>query len=96
MGAGGDLNIFRWFVPGVGVQSNDFHNMHTEIDNPDSVSWTGLEAVTRAFAKIIDEVNKLSLADLQRPEENPTDTRQSLIPAHCTAWIKDPSADCTP
>jgi hypothetical protein len=96
VGAGGDLNIFRWFVPGVGVQSNDFHNMHTEIDNPDSVSWTGLEAVTRAFAKIIDEVNKLSLADLQRPEENPTDTRQSLIPAHCTAWIKDPSADCTP
>ena len=31
--------------------------------------WTGLEATTRAYAKIIDEVNKLPLSDLQRPEE---------------------------
>jgi hypothetical protein len=33
------------------------------------VPWTGLEATTRAYAKIIDEVNKLALSDLQRPEE---------------------------
>ena len=31
--------------------------------------WTGLEASTRAFAKIIDEVNRLPLAALKRPEE---------------------------
>ena len=35
----------------------------------DTVPWTGLEATTRAYAKIIDEVNKLALTDLQRPEE---------------------------
>jgi hypothetical protein len=36
--------------------------------NRDTVPWTGLEATTRAYAKIIDEVNKLPLSDLQRPE----------------------------
>jgi len=33
------------------------------------VPWTGLEATTRAYAKIVDEVNKLPLSALQRPEE---------------------------
>ena len=33
------------------------------------VPWTGLEATTRAFAKVIDEVNKHPLSDFQRPEE---------------------------
>jgi len=33
------------------------------------VPWTGLEAATRAFAKIIDDVNKLPLSTFQRPEE---------------------------
>ena len=32
------------------------------------VPWTGLEAVTRAYAKVIDEVNKLPLSALQRPD----------------------------
>ena len=30
--------------------------------------WTGLEVSTRAYAKIIDEVNKLPLSTFQRPE----------------------------
>jgi hypothetical protein len=33
------------------------------------VPWTGLEASTRAFAKIVDEVNRLPLEALQRPED---------------------------
>jgi len=33
------------------------------------VPWTGLEATTRAFANIIDNVNKLPLSIFQRPEE---------------------------
>jgi hypothetical protein len=33
------------------------------------VPWTGLEATTHAYAKIIDEVNWLPLSDLQRLEE---------------------------
>ena len=31
--------------------------------------WTGLEATMRADARIIDDVNKLALTYLQRPEE---------------------------
>ena len=33
------------------------------------MSSTEFVATTRAYAKIIDEVNKLQLSDLQRPEE---------------------------
>ena len=38
-------------------------------ETADTVPWTGLEATTRAYAKIVDEVNKLPLSDLQRPEQ---------------------------
>ena len=36
-----------------------------------TVPWTGLEAITRAYAMIIDGVNTLDLKDLQRAPENP-------------------------
>ncbi len=53
-----------------GVATSDFyHYFHTDQETPETVPWTGLEASTRAYARIIDEVNKLELADLQRPEE---------------------------
>ena len=95
---GGDLGRFYWFVPGVVAQSNDFVNMHTEADTPENVSWTALEAATRAYAKIIDDVNKLPLKDLQIPETadpNAPGTPQGYISlAHCEAWIKDSSASC--
>ena len=80
---------------GVTVESNDFDNMHTEADTPETVAWTGLEAMTRAYAKIIDEVNKIPLKDLQRPEDT-AHARTNLLPAHCEAWIADSSASCTP
>jgi hypothetical protein len=95
----GDLGRFYWFLPGVVAQSNDFVNMHTEADTPENVSWTALEGATRAYAKIIDDVNKLPLKDLQRPE--PADPNAPGTPAgylslaHCEAWIKDSSAVCT-
>jgi Peptidase family M28 len=89
---GGDLGPFRGFLPGVVVQSNDFIYMHTSGDNPDTIPWSGLEAATRAYAKIIDEVNKLPLSDLQRPPEGPYTPRIDL--ADCEAWIKDSSATC--
>jgi len=65
----GDLGRFYRLVPGLDSQSNDFFFFHTDANTPDTVPWTGLEAVTRAYAKIIDQVNKLDLKDLQRPEE---------------------------
>jgi len=63
----GDLGAFFRGVPGVAT-SEFYHYFHTDHETPDAVPWTGLEATTRAYAKIIDEVNKLALSDLQRPE----------------------------
>ena len=95
----GDLGRFYWFLPGVVAQSNDFIEMHTTRDTPDDVLPTGLEAVTRAYAKIVDEVNKLPLKDLQRPaspDPNPPDPLESnLTLADCVAWIRDSSLGCT-
>ena len=62
----GDMGRFAGLVPGVVAQTNDFFYMHTDANTPETVPWTALEAVTRAYAKIIDQVNKLDLKDLQR------------------------------
>lgn len=96
----GDLGRFYWFLPGLVAQSNDFVAMHTTDDTPDDVPWTGLEAVTRAYAKIIDEVNTLALADLQRPataDPNAPDTPAGYLSlARCAAWVGDSSKPCVP
>jgi hypothetical protein len=64
----GDLGRLFRFTPG--VATSDFHHyFHTDRETPATVPWTGLEATTRAYARIIDEVNKLPLATFQRPEE---------------------------
>ena len=88
----GDILPFAGFLPGVVIQSNDFMSMHTSEDSPANVAPTGLEAATRAYARIIDEVNKLPLSDLQRPPE-PRTPRIDF--ASCQAWVKDSSAACT-
>ena len=64
----GDLGRLYRFTPGVAT-SEFFHYFHTDRETPETVPWTGLQATTRAYAKIIDEVNKLPLSTLQRPEE---------------------------
>jgi hypothetical protein len=64
----GDLGRFFRFVPG--VDAGDFNMyFHTDQETPETVPWTGLEASTRAYARIIDGVNDLDLHDLQRPPE---------------------------
>jgi hypothetical protein len=64
----GDLGRFFRFVPG--VDAGDFNMyFHTDAETPETVPWTGLEASTRAYARIIDGVNGLELKDLQRPPE---------------------------
>jgi hypothetical protein len=68
-----DLRRSFRFVPG--VDPGDFNMyFHTDGETPETVPWTGLEASTRAYAKIIDSVNKLPLVDL-RPEERPRGRR---------------------
>ncbi len=64
----GDLGRLYRFVPGVAT-SDFYHYFHTDLETPETVPWTGLEASTRAYVRIIDEVNKLDLSVLQRPEE---------------------------
>jgi hypothetical protein len=64
-----DMSSFFRFLPG--IDTSEFHHyFHTDLETPQTVPWTGLEASTRAYAKIIDEVNKLPLATFQRPEES--------------------------
>jgi peptidase M28-like protein len=64
----GDLGRLYRFTPGVAT-SEFFHYFHTDRETPDTVPWTGLHATTRAYARIIDEVNKQPLSAFQRPEE---------------------------
>ena len=60
-------SLFR-FIPG--IDTSEYHNyFHTDLETPQTVPWTGLEASTRAYAKIIDEANKLPLSTFRRPEE---------------------------
>lgn len=67
-----DMSSFFRFLPG--IDTSEFHNyFHTDLETPQTVPWTGLEASTHAYARIIDEVNKLPLSTFQRPEE-PTPT----------------------
>ncbi len=95
---GGDLAPLAWFLPGVVAQSNDFNNMHTDADTSDTVSWSGLQNVTRAYARIIDEVNKLPLSALQAPLDPdpnaPGAPRQHLDLSHCQEWIADSTKGC--
>jgi hypothetical protein len=91
---GGDMGPFYWFLPGVVAQCNTFFYMHTTGDTPDNVLWTGLEAITRSYAKIVDEVNKLPLNDLQRPPTPPASSDNALDLANCAAWVKDSSNSC--
>ena len=75
----GDLGAFFRGVPGVAT-SEFYHYFHTDQETPETVPWTGLEATTRAYAKIIDEVNKLDLTDLQRREEPAPATTKPTVP----------------
>ena len=93
-GAGGDMGTYRGFLPGVAVESNDFPAMHTDMDSPEAVSWVGLEAMTRAYARLIDDVNKLPLSDLQRPED--ASAIRPIDPLFCAAWIADSAKSCPP
>ncbi|HMD36007.1 MAG TPA: M28 family peptidase [Vicinamibacterales bacterium] len=64
----GDLGRLYRFTPGVAT-SEFFHYFHTDRESPATVPWTGLQATTRAYAKIIDDVNQQPLSTFQRPEE---------------------------
>jgi len=63
-----DASYFYRFTPA--IDASEYHNyFHTDWETPETVPWTGLQAATRAYAKVIDEVNKLPLSTFQRPED---------------------------
>lgn len=63
-------------LPVPGVDTSEYHHyFHTDLETKQTFPWTSLEASTRAYAKIIDEVNKLPLSTFRRPDE-PAPTRQ--------------------
>ncbi len=62
-GPKGELRFFLDRAPGMQIiESSSAY--HTDMDRPEMVPPTGLEAMTRAFATIIDEVNRLELRDM--------------------------------
>jgi hypothetical protein len=62
-GSGGELGELRDRAPGFHVLSDVFY--HTDLDTPAVVPEAGIEATVRAYAKIIDEANKLDLNTLR-------------------------------
>jgi Peptidase family M28 len=71
---GGEMSRLWPYVPG--VQGSDYNMyFHSDAESADTVPWTGLESITRAYAKIIDAVSLLDLSDLQRPPEVPPQSR---------------------
>jgi hypothetical protein len=57
----GDLTRLMDFGPGLAT-SEFYHYFHTDQETPDVVPWVGLESATRAYAKVIDEMNELTLS----------------------------------
>jgi hypothetical protein len=65
-GVAGDLVKLVDDAPGIEViESNAFY--HSDEDKPAVVPAAGLESITRAYAKIIDDINKLDLKHIVDP-----------------------------
>ena len=60
----GDSSAIQRDVPNVVIMESPVY-YHTDYDRPDIVPDAGLEAAGRAYAKIVDEVNKVERRDLQ-------------------------------
>lgn len=63
---GGEASRLAAFVPAVQASNYNMY-FHSDFETPATVPAPGLAATTRAYAKIIEEVNKLSLTDVQLP-----------------------------
>jgi Peptidase family M28 len=62
----GDLSKLTQDAPGIEViESNAFY--HSDQDRPDIIPAAGLESITRGYAKLIDDINKLDLKEIVDP-----------------------------
>ena len=69
--AGGEIGRYFQSAPSLQVIGTGLY-WHSDHETADIIPPTGLADATRAYAKIITEVNKLSLTDLQRPAQGGT------------------------
>ena len=70
----GDLGALDHLAPSIDlIQATPFY--HTDHDTPETISLWGIENVTRSYAKIIDDLNKIPLADLAWPPGSQPDRR---------------------
>ncbi len=65
--AAGEMGRYYQFAPSLQVIDTGLY-WHSDHETPDLIPPTGLAAVTRAYARIITDVNSLDLKDLQRPK----------------------------
>ena len=65
--AAGEMGRYYQFAPSLQVIDTGLY-WHSDHETPDLIPPTGLAAVTRAYAKIINDVNSLDLKDLQKPK----------------------------
>jgi hypothetical protein len=62
----GDLSKLTEDAPGIEViESNAFY--HSDQDTPEIIPAAGLESITRAYAKLIDDVNAVDFKDIVDP-----------------------------
>jgi hypothetical protein len=64
--AGGEIGRFQTLAPALQVIDTGLY-WHSDHETPDIIPPTGLAAVTRAYAKIINDTASVSVQDLQRP-----------------------------
>jgi hypothetical protein len=62
----GEIDGFSQYAPSIQLTNMGTFS-HTDHETMDVIPWTGLEAVTRAYAKIIHEVDTVPIKDLQWP-----------------------------
>jgi hypothetical protein len=71
---GGEASRLYTFVPAVQASNYNMY-FHSDFETPATVPAPGLAATTRAYAKIIEEVNNMDLKELQLPAPATTSSR---------------------
>jgi len=67
--AGGEMGPYYQLAPSLQLIEGNLY-WHSDRESADVVPATGLAASTRAYAKIMTDVNRLDLKDLQRPTKS--------------------------
>jgi hypothetical protein len=63
---GGEIGRYYWYAPAIQFLVQGFV-WHSDHETDDTISASGMAGVTRAYAKVIADTDKIALKDLQRP-----------------------------